>query len=729
MASADELRRRREDESAFAFLYDMARQQNEQLAAEGRRPVFGGLLSKEPVAGVDTVRYEGLGNMLAGLLSPVARAADAPISAYRGTIPQEDMLNEAMNSAGLASTLGGMFADLPQGALASNALRSDFVEPGKQFMRPMPDPDNDRFAPSDTVMAQRILDMRADGRASEVTDEMMTQADPAFMYNNTPLAMDAAARMERARAAGFDADGYHGTVVDHASLKPSVMGKHGPGVYTADGPEFAGDFAGKMYGKDEYLDGGKVLPMSIRSNPAPDEYRANAEALKRSAANPFDGAGEFTGYLDDNGFTGVKVGSEQTTVNPANMRSRFARFDPEFAHLRNLSSANASTSGGLLATATSNAERMAQRILELRAAGRASEVTDEMMAQADPQYMFANTPLPMDEAARAARAEAAGFGGDLYHGTTHEFNQFGGGNTRNTQGHFGAGDYFTDSAKDASDNYAGDGPDLTLRIETRAEQIADEMGVDYDDPAAIAAAKSELRGDTDGLIIPSRIKGNEVNVMGHTRGEPTTLEMEMPSASQFEADARAELGPDADKWDVYDLAQEMADDAALYIEPAGPLADFAESIRSQGYRHDFDAEEALTPVYDDLADGAISAYDLDRKLRVGPLAYAESPETGGLLGNDVIRQAFADAGYDNIRMSANAQGWNMPIPEGTSHIIASNPANIRSRFARFDPEFAHLSNLNAANASTVGGLLAQSGVSDKQAEKIETYLKKVGLLQ
>ena len=97
MASADELRRRREDESAFAFLYDMARQHDEQLAAEGRRPVFGGLLSKEPVAGVDTVRYEGMGNMLAGLLSPVARAVDAPISAYRGTIPQEDMLNEAMN--------------------------------------------------------------------------------------------------------------------------------------------------------------------------------------------------------------------------------------------------------------------------------------------------------------------------------------------------------------------------------------------------------------------------------------------------------------------------------------------------------------------------------------------------------------------------------------------------------------------------------------------------------
>jgi hypothetical protein len=60
--------------------------------------------------------------------------------------------------------------------------------------------------------------------------------------------------------------------------------------------------------------------------------------------------------------------------------------------------------------------------------------------------------------------------------------------------------------------------------------------------------------------------------------------------------------------------------------------------------------------------------------------------------------------------------------------VEYNPANIRSRFARFDPEFAHLSNLSAANASPLGGLLAQSGVSDKQAERIEEYLRRRGLL-
>ena len=357
------------------------------------------------------------------------------------------------------------------------------------------------------------------------------------------------------------------------------------------------------------------------------------------------------------------------------------------------------------------AEAVAKDVLELRAAGRASEVTDEMMAAADDQYMYFNTPIDMDEASRMARANEI-LPTDAYHGTTHVFDQFGGGDTRNVEGHFGAGDYFTDSAKDASVNYAGDGPDLTQRITMRAEQIADELGVNYDDPAALAAARAELRGGTDGLIIPARIGGSEVSVAPHTRGAPTTLEMEMPSASQFEADARIELGPDADKWEVYDLAQEMADDAASYTEPEGPLADFFESINRQGYKYGFDAQEALSPVADDFYDGAISASDLDRKLRGGPLMYAEDPKTGGLLGNEILRQAFSDAGYDSIRMSANAQGWNMPIPEGTSHIISSNPTNIRSRYARFDPEFRHLRNLSAGVGGL--GLLSQMPPQEEQ---------------
>ena len=115
MATAAELRRLREEQSIFAPLYEAARQQQSELAAEGRRPVFGGLLSKEPVYGTDTLRYEGIGNMLAGLLSPAAKAVDAPISAYRGTIPQEDMISEALGTAGLVSA--GSLAASGRGAL------------------------------------------------------------------------------------------------------------------------------------------------------------------------------------------------------------------------------------------------------------------------------------------------------------------------------------------------------------------------------------------------------------------------------------------------------------------------------------------------------------------------------------------------------------------------------------------------------------------------------------
>jgi hypothetical protein len=104
--SDDDIRRRREDESAFASLYDAARQRDAELAAAGRRPVLGGLLSKEPVAGMDTLRYEGITPLILGLLSPVARAVDAPMAAYQGNIPMQDMAGEALGTAGMAA-LGG----------------------------------------------------------------------------------------------------------------------------------------------------------------------------------------------------------------------------------------------------------------------------------------------------------------------------------------------------------------------------------------------------------------------------------------------------------------------------------------------------------------------------------------------------------------------------------------------------------------------------------------------
>jgi hypothetical protein len=122
MATAEQLRRQRERQSIFSGLYNAANARNAALAAQGRRPVLGGLLSKEPVQGADTLRYEGVGNMLMNLLSPAAKAIDAPMAAYQGNIPREDMLGEALNAAGF-SMLGGGGASAPVGALRSGVLR------------------------------------------------------------------------------------------------------------------------------------------------------------------------------------------------------------------------------------------------------------------------------------------------------------------------------------------------------------------------------------------------------------------------------------------------------------------------------------------------------------------------------------------------------------------------------------------------------------------------------
>ncbi len=78
-------------------------------------------------------------------------------------------------------------------------------------------------------------------------------------------------------------------------------------------------------------------------------------------------------------------------------------------------------------------ENIADYVADLLRQGRASGVTDDLMAQADPQrlhqhYTSGNTgqPMPMDYASRMARAKGMGFdaGKKLYHGTDKDFSAF-----------------------------------------------------------------------------------------------------------------------------------------------------------------------------------------------------------------------------------------------------------------------------------------------------------------
>ena len=91
--------------------------------------------------------------------------------------------------------------------------------------------------------------------------------------------------------------------------------------------------------------------------------------------------------------------------------------------------ANRSTTTGLLASAASDTP--AQQVARLLREGRADEVTDDLMAQADPQEMFrlyevgeTGADMPMDFESRMARAREMGFDTPAYHETAGDFSSF-----------------------------------------------------------------------------------------------------------------------------------------------------------------------------------------------------------------------------------------------------------------------------------------------------------------
>ena len=110
-------------------------------------------------------------------------------------------------------------------------------------------------------------------------------------------------------------------------------------------------------------------------------------------------------------------------------------------------------------------ENIADYVADLLRQGRAKEVTDDLMAQADPQrlhhhYTTGNTgmDLPMDQASRMARAAAMGFRDKSYHGTGKEFQAFSDKNLGEKTGSFSSKfGHFTTSDPSVASNFGASG--------------------------------------------------------------------------------------------------------------------------------------------------------------------------------------------------------------------------------------------------------------------------------
>ena len=245
-------------------------------------------------------------------------------------------------------------------------------------------------------IAKEILNLRAQGKASEVTDQMMKYADPEYLFNNTPLPMDTASRLNRAEGGGFDTNVplYHSGNKEIESINPDFKASFGGekgAFYTTTNPDVAntygGDFMQQFYGKTpedalivdahnrSFAELGKetVTSQGILGDVVPqqfDKWSAGSRSIGRpevihtdmvSAGYPSDTT-VFNRLKDEGAYNRIDPADEfydgtPSTVradqNATNLRSTSARFDPEFSHLSNTLASNpvatAAGLGGVLA--------------------------------------------------------------------------------------------------------------------------------------------------------------------------------------------------------------------------------------------------------------------------------------------------------------------------------------------------------------------------------------------
>lgn len=304
--------------------------------------------------------------------------------------------------------------------------------------------------------------------------------------------------------------------------------------------------------------------------------------------------------------------------------------------------------------------------------------------------------------------------GVVYHGTTHDIEQFGMGRA-NIENDMGAGFYFSNTIEDVNANYAGEGPDLTARISARSERIFDEI---QDDPEAFGYTADQIESMDDAEIneLSKRLARDELSggapnvmpvyvslqnpvILGGRDETMFTYEL-VADVEAHVGDAREELGPEADEDEVQDRAREMAyenDD----LEEEGNLKAFLQAVVDTSYEFDgADVDSLIDDAlehFDAYDEAEIPASDLIQYLREYPgLAYVYDPGSGAIAGSELIRRAMETAGYDGIVDNTVNQKFGTGRAFGsamegvfydTVHYIAFRPEQIKSVFNRgtFDP--------------------------------------------
>ena len=351
-------------------------------------------------------------------------------------------------------------------------------------------------------------------------------------------------------------------------------------------------------------------------------------------------------------------------------------------------------------------------------------------------------------AERMVKADQMGLSTDqiLYHGSTFDIEKFV--PSPNTDNDFGTGTYLTISPSDASRNYAGEGPDLTNRINTLSESIQESLEGDWgfnadfwdkiNDPevfakienlvdefeenrdrgvlekAANLAAKTILKGQNEGVIYPVFVNNNDFAVIGGKNKTVIDLDREQYYDSAREELDRSNFDSDDDFEDaVFEYAEELENN-----DYESPVASLADTLRYAGA-----SDEAVAEAIDSVLEGG--AIDLTEINDIIRRSSSEDFDTGEMLNNGQIMQnVLTDLGYKGVvDNTTGAKFANMGSGGMHTIVFPGNENLIRSINAKFDPENADSPNILASAppilAPFVGGAaLAMGSVQDARAAQL-----------
>jgi hypothetical protein len=335
----------------------------------------------------------------------------------------------------------------------------------------------------------------------------------------------------------------------------------------------------------------------------------------------------------------------------------------------------------------------------------------------------------------------------VYHGTTHDFDSFEleRGNTGNA---VGTGYYFTTSPEDASINYAGEGADLTNKIEREREKVASELEYEYDDvddivrdfevteeeaqrlleeqdpdlidTLAIREAKKRIKGEHDGAIIPAYIKIEKPFDM--------TDDKERYGIEWDEEYYVNEAKDDVEKEDYIDEDGDFDEDSyndavmdtarTMYYEDYSPSEDgngveLADALRDIVYGRKYYIDDPSGKVYEFeyyLKEYSPTAKDVYDKI-VELFMHEQFSEDGNLANHQIFRDMIVKAGFDGAIQDAYAEfgrGRRMGAPMegieyGDKHYIVFEPTQIKSAIGNngeYDPNNPNIIMRKGGNVTT-----------------------------